>query len=126
MSTEFQCLALELANQQRCPDNAIISPWLIGSRIMAACNDDRSTRRRGRIGAGWWGRHPAVTSIRGCRYLWLFLFLLAGEQPLGDHIVLGNPKDLVEGRLTLDRLDDPVLEQSAHPLLASQSTYHLR
>ena len=43
MSTEFQCLVLELGNQQRCPDNAIISPWLIGSRIMAACNDDRST-----------------------------------------------------------------------------------
>src|SRR5271165_5946453 len=95
----------------------LFRPGVIASRVMAVHNFVQSrpldsppqTNRRCLVGVS----------------TWLFLFLLAGEQPLGNHIVLGDPKDLVEGRLALDRLDDSVLEQSAHPLLASQSTYRL-
>src|SRR5271165_2679382 len=92
----------------------LFRPGVIASRVMAVHNFVQSrpldsppqTNRRCLVGVS----------------TWLFLFLLAGEQPLRNHIVLGDPKDLVEGRLTLDRLDDSVLEQSTHPLLASQST----
>src|SRR5271157_6408388 len=86
--------------------------------------NQRATCRHLRPAGGAAGGSPVPTGW-GCRYLWLLLFLLAGEQPLVNRIVLGDAKDLVEGRLALDRLDDSVLEQSAHPLLASQSTYRL-
>ena len=67
-------------------------------RVAPRCRTGRRQRPSGRL--------PISPSIG------YFSFLLAAEQPLGNHIVLGDPQDLVEGRLTLDRLDDPVLEQA--------------
>src|SRR5271165_6770448 len=95
-------------------------PGRIRSRVLAFPNFLRIETDRRATGAprpAWVNRAGGsqVRTDRRCRHCWLCTFLLAGaaEQPLGNHIVLGDPQDLVEGCLALDRLNDPILEQGA-------------
>src|SRR6516162_7978306 len=93
------------------------APWIWGKT--ADPRPARSCRSRPR---GGWRSHAAPPGAAGrevSRLIELLVLLLGGgRRELGCRLVLRDPEHLVEGRLTLDGLHDPVLEERAHPLLA--------